>query len=87
MYIQSDGPYVEFFLIEKDRPEVDRNTLKNLLSELPSNSFIQVHRSYIVNVNFIKSIYSNKLILKNDVELNISRSYKDKVESALKISA
>lgn len=87
IYIQSDGPYVEFFITDKERPEVDRNTLKNLLTELPNDHFIQVHRSYIVNVNYIKSIYSNKLILKNDVELSISRSYKNKVKSNLKISA
>lgn len=87
LYIQSDGPYLEFFLTNKERPEVDRNTLKSLLTELPPDHFIQVHRSYIVNINFIKSIYSNRLILKNDVELNISRSFKEKVESALKISA
>ncbi len=86
IYIQSDGPYLELHLTDKERPEIDRNTLKKILTELPKTSFIQVHRSYIVNVSFIQSVYSNKLVLKNGKELIISRSFKTKVESALKSS-
>jgi DNA-binding LytR/AlgR family response regulator len=87
IYVQSDGPYVEFYLKDKERPEVDRNTLKKLSQELPNNQYIQVHRSYIVNLAYIRSIYSNKLILKNGIELTISRSFKTQVESALQLSA
>lgn len=85
-YIQSDGPYVEIFQVDKDRPEIDRNTLKHLLAELPDN-FVQVHRSYIVNVQFIQSLYSNKLELKNGKEISVSRSFKPNVEAILKASA
>lgn len=87
IFIQSDGPYLEFYLTNKERPEIDRNTLKKVLGELPKTNFIQVHRSYIVNLSFIQSIYSNKLVLKNGKELIISRSFKTQVESALKLSA
>lgn len=85
-YIQSDGPYVEIFEDAKERPEIDRNTLKNLMAELP-DSFIQVHRSYIVNIHYIQSIYSNRLELKDGTEISISRSFKPRVESALRASA
>ena len=84
LYIKSDGPYVEVFTEGKERPEIDRNTLKALLAELPDKIFIQVHRSYIVNINYIQSIYSSKLVLKNGWEINISRTFKSKVEEALK---
>ncbi|MEC7754269.1 LytTR family transcriptional regulator DNA-binding domain-containing protein [Roseivirga sp. UBA1976] len=86
-YIQSDGPYIEIYLDEKQKPEVDRNTLKNILSELPSNKFIQVHRSYIVNIDHIKSIYATKLVLEDGTELNVSRSFKEEVESLLNMPA
>lgn len=85
-YIQSDGPYLELFEDGKERPEIDRNTLKSVLTELPEN-FIQVHRSFIVNIQYIKSIYSNKLKLKDGTEINISRSFKPNVELALRASA
>lgn len=36
-------------------------TLKNILSQLPEGTFLQVHRSYIVNVKQIKAIEGNLL--------------------------
>lgn len=87
MYIQSDGPYVELFIESKDRPEVDRNSLKSILASLPNNQFIQVHRSYIVNINYIQSIYATNLVLKDGTELNISRTFKSGIESVLRNTA
>ena len=54
-------------------------TLKELQTRLPS-TFIRIHRSYIINLNFIKKITrdltSNFLIqLKDGTELPISQSY------------
>jgi tetratricopeptide (TPR) repeat protein len=86
-YIQSDGPYIELFLLERQNPEIDRNTLKHILVELPPHRFLQVHRSTIVNLAHIKAVFSNKLILKDGKELSISRSFKSEVESLLKASA
>lgn len=80
MLIQSDGHYLEFFLQNKDKPEIDRGSLKDLKEELPAKSFIQVHRSYIININFIREVYSNKVVLQNDRELNISRTFKTNID-------
>ncbi|MCO6359904.1 LytTR family transcriptional regulator DNA-binding domain-containing protein [Roseivirga pacifica] len=87
MYIQSDGPYIELFTEKKERPEIDRNSLKSILASLPHNQFIQVHRSYIVNINFIQSIYATNLVLKDGTELNISRTFKSGIESVLRNTA
>jgi len=86
-YIQSDGPYIEYHLIDKANPEIDRNSLKNLLSELPHQKFAQVHRSYIVNIDYVKSIYSTRLELKDGSEVSLSRSFKSDVLSILKKTA
>lgn len=86
-YVKSDGPYLELFLTDKQNPEIDRNTLKQILAELPPHRFIQVHRSSIVNLNFVKAIYSNKLVLKDGQELSISRSFKSEVDGLLKATA
>lgn len=83
MYIKSDGAYLEYYLEDRDRPEIDRNTLKNVISELPSDHFVQVHRSYIVNMQFVKSIFSTKLMLKTGEDINISRSFKSNLENIL----
>ena len=53
------------------------DTLKNLSSLLDDN-FIQIHRTTIVNKNYIKSVYKNYanpyVILKDDVKCMLSRS-------------
>lgn len=84
MFVQSDGHYLEFYLESKAKPEIDRGTLKELLSDLPENVFIQIHRSCIVNIVFVREAYSNKLVLLNNQELNISRSFKANIDQVLK---
>ena len=72
-YIKADRNYVEFYLADKKM--MDRNHLKNVLEELPPN-FIKIHRSYIVNKNYIKVINSNYLILIDKTEIPVSRTFK-----------
>ncbi|MEN6618064.1 MAG: LytTR family DNA-binding domain-containing protein [Rikenellaceae bacterium] len=62
----------------------DRQSLMTLMSMkaiedyLPSNTFLRVHRSYIVNINQIKTIERNRIIFDN-VHIPISDSYRDSV--------
>tara|TARA_B100000809_G_scaffold266738_1_gene331103 strand:+ start:250 stop:1908 length:1659 start_codon:yes stop_codon:yes gene_type:complete len=79
-YIASDGPYLEFFMTTKTSPEVDRQTLKWALNNLPSDSFIQIHRSYIVNLKQVKVLKASELILFDNTTLKISRSFKKNIE-------
>ncbi|SNS84589.1 LytTr DNA-binding domain-containing protein [Ekhidna lutea] len=81
-YIQADDHYLEFYLIDKERPEIDRNKLSELLQSLPMQ-FVQTHRSTIVNLEYVKTIYSNHLLLYDDTELRLSRTFKKKVEERL----
>ncbi|MGE7999576.1 LytTR family DNA-binding domain-containing protein [Lysinibacillus sp. NPDC093190] len=62
-------------------------TLKELQMRLPS-SFIRIHRSYIVNIHFIKKmardLTSNFIItLKDGSELPVSQSYLNNLRNAL----
>ena len=81
-YIQSDDHYLEFYLNDKDRPEVDRNKLSAILEILPPQ-FVQIHRSTIVNLEYVKTIYGNYLLLRDGEELRLSRTYKSKLEERL----
>lgn len=84
MYIKSDDHYLEFNFKNRDRPEVDRGKMNELLKRLPSQ-FVKVHRSYLVNTNFIKLIKSKQLVIKNGEELPISRTYKDSLKEITEI--
>jgi DNA-binding LytR/AlgR family response regulator len=79
-YITSDGPYLEFFMTTKTSPEIDRQTLKWALEILPSDSFIQIHRSYIVNLKQVKVLKASELILFDNTILKVSRSFKKNIE-------
>ncbi len=72
-FIKADKNYVEFHTSEKKF--VDRNTLSTVMDELPPN-FIQVHRSYVINRNFIKLITGTTVMLLPGIEIPISRTYK-----------
>src|SRR5450432_4265521 len=53
-------------------------TIRNLEEQLPSSIFIKVHKSFIVNINKIKSIEGNILDIGN-VKLTISQGLREKV--------
>ncbi|MEP1033136.1 7TM diverse intracellular signaling domain-containing protein [Ekhidna sp.] len=81
-YIQSDDHYLEFYLSDKNRPEVDRNNLSAILEILPAR-FVQIHRSTIVNLEYVRTIYGSYLLLKDGEELKLSRTYKSNLEERL----
>lgn len=61
LYIKSEGVYAEIFT--KDKKYLIRETLKKLLEILPNDSFFQIHRSHIVNVNFVSAVNSEYVIV------------------------
>ena len=65
-----------------------RKTMKELEHFLDPKLFIRSHRSTIVNKNYIKQFCSQLngeyyLVLNNDKELKVSRSYKEKVKAII----
>ena len=79
-YAKADGNYIECYVNETRI--LDRQTLKMLLAELPPN-FIQTHRSYVINKNFIKASTSTTITLEPNIEIPLSRTFKNKLETPL----
>lgn len=71
-YVKAAHVYIEVY-DNLDRPKVVRKPLGELIQELPSPPFIQCHRSYIVNVQFITKVDSKSVWL-GDVEIPMSRN-------------
>lgn len=60
--------------------------LKNLLDELPQNRFVQIHRSYAVNIEAIEEIQLDENMLKaGGREIPVGRMYKDVLFAKLKM--
>lgn len=75
-YIKSDGNYLEFVIDNKTI--IDRNRLKDILKDLPPN-FVRVHRSYVINKNFIESLNSTTVFLSPNFEIPLSRTFKSNI--------
>lgn len=71
----------------KESP-MHRETMSSLESKLPSESFMRISRSTIVNVERIKELQpmfhgEYSVILRNGTRLTLSRSYREKVQKLL----
>jgi len=73
LYCQADGVYTTIHTASKSITQ--RIKLKDLESKL-SSDFVRIHRSYVVNKYRISSKKANSLFI-NEIELPISRSYKE----------
>lgn len=82
-HIKAHGHFLYFFTT--DNSEFVTGTLKKILNHLPPN-FIRVHRSYIVNLNFIHYSDSMRLMLKDKTEIRIGRTYKTEVKKMIELS-
>lgn len=80
-YIQSWGNYLKFFLRDQ-KIKIVRKTIKVVESELPSNQFLRIHKSYIVNINHIMAIEGNQVKL-DELQLPIGKSYQVNVKKTI----
>ncbi|WP_407557517.1 LytR/AlgR family response regulator transcription factor [Winogradskyella sp. 4-2091] len=69
---------------EASKPILTLMSFKEIQDKLPENTFIRVHRSFIVNVNKITSVQKNRIVIK-DERIPIGESYKSMVYSRLNI--
>lgn len=76
LFIKGDGAYVDIFTIKG--MIVQRKLLKEIELELPGN-FLRIHRSYLVNENYIDSVAADSLKIK-ETKIPISRSYRDQLD-------
>ncbi|MCL6265072.1 LytTR family transcriptional regulator DNA-binding domain-containing protein [Flagellimonas myxillae] len=74
VFIKADDHYLNLFL-SNGKNHFVRGKLKSIKQELPPN-FVQSHRSYIVNSNFIKQTNSDGLLMITNQLVPLSRSFK-----------
>jgi len=82
-YLRSSANYTEYILNDNTAVRV-RQKLDDAMEQLSPDFFVRIHKSYAVNMKYIKTIdYSSYgLLLDDDTFLNISRKYKNDLEEA-----
>jgi hypothetical protein len=85
-YLESAGNYVNLHAAGRIYPL--RSTLSSLVPRMAERGFIQIHRSYAVNLNKVQSIESmssgdGKVYINDSTFLPLSRRYRDKFKQQL----
>ena len=81
LFVKSDKNYLEIHL--KDKKHIVRGKLGDFLENLPSNQFMKVHRSHVVNIQKIDGFGGNFLKI-SDTEIPMSGDYKTELQQRVK---
>jgi DNA-binding LytR/AlgR family response regulator len=82
LYVESIKDYVNIKTASQEYIVLD--TLKSIELQLSEFSFARIHKSFIINLDQIKSIAAKKIILSSDHEIPIGDSYRTHFLSKLK---
>ncbi len=74
-YIKADGDYTDVYL--SDKRHLIAEPLGYWLELLDSDRFVQVHKSYIVNISKIEKVSGNQIILLSELKVPIGRTFKE----------
>lgn len=80
IYIESEGEYVRIHLADGTKLTT-LFRIKNMEASLPSDSFMRIHRCYIVNLHRIKSYVRGRVYLNDKEYLPIGENYKETFRS------
>lgn len=81
LYLQADHVYVKFNL-KSEKVIVQRNSLKDILKQLPPNQFIRTHRSFAINTREVNR-WDKQYIYIHNKAIPLSRSRRKEVLSSL----
>ena len=83
---EAQGNYLKIYLFNKSH--LYRETLQSIQNQINSYIFLRIHRSLLINTNYLEKIkylsnHQYLFILKNGQKLTSSRSYRDNVVNYL----
>lgn len=83
LYVESDRNYITVVTTSKKLTFID--TLKNWINKLDAQSFIQVHKSFIINKTKIEKLSGNDLFIQSH-KIPIGRTFRPKLLQKLNIT-
>lgn len=82
VFVEALGDYLKVFLA--DRYVVTHLTVTKLAERLPTDRFLRINRSYIVQLSHIKTLDGNCVITSTGDELTIGPNYRDTVKERIR---
>lgn len=81
-YIEGMREYLR--IVTTRKKIMTKQSFKSLLEQLPEKHFIQVHKSWVVNIKKITAIERNRIII-GETFIPIGRAFQEKVKAWLKV--
>lgn len=75
-YIEGMSEYLKIYIEGESKPIITLLSMKKITEHLP-DTFMRIHRSYIVNLNKIQEVNKNRIIMDADTYLPIGDLYKE----------
>jgi two-component system response regulator LytT len=83
LYIEGLKDYVKVYLRQEKHAILSLVTMKSLESKLPSDQFMRVHRSYIVNLEQIHTIERHRIVF-GETRIPVSDQYREAFDAFVK---
>lgn len=83
LYIKGLGEYVQFFLRGTPNPVTALYSMRHLEQNLPSDKFMRIHKSYIVNLDHCVSASTSSVTVAGET-LPLGETYKKNIQQHIK---
>lgn len=76
-YIEAMSEYLKITCDDRGKPVIVLLSMKKIEEHLPSDKFMRIHRSFIINLSKIIEVKKNHVVIEGDISLPIGDNYKD----------
>ena len=81
-YVEGMSEYLKVWVEGEPKPIITLLSMKKMQERLPE-SFMRIHRSYIINLNKIKEVNKNRVIMDTQTNLPVGDLYRDAFQAYL----
>ena len=81
-YIEAMSEYLKVHLRNEQKPIITLLSMKKMEERLPAN-FMRIHRSYIINLEDIREVNKNRVIIDAETSLPIGDNYREAFQKYL----
>jgi DNA-binding LytR/AlgR family response regulator len=84
LYLQGLKDYIKIYTTTSQRAILTLSSFKDIQDRLPALKFLRVHRSFLINIDFIKALQKTKIVIR-DKRIPIGETYRKEVLEYLNI--
>jgi DNA-binding LytR/AlgR family response regulator len=81
-YVEAMSEYLKVWIESEPKPIITLLSMKKMEERLP-DTFMRIHRSYIINLTKIQEVNKNRIIMDADTYLPIGEMYKESFQAYL----